>query len=82
MLRLRVQILAKQRGLSLNRFAQELQLPTTSARRVWFSSSDGSEHGGRLRHIDLELLERLADYFQVGIGDLFERVSDDTAKVS
>ena len=73
MIRLRVRELAEQRGFNLGQFQRAASLPMTSARRVWFSSTEGRVNGPPLRHIDLELLERLADFLGVEPGDLLER---------
>ena len=79
MIRLRVRQLAEERGYDLKRFIEgvnhDLGVSKTSARRLWFSSSDGTE-GGRLHHVDLELLEELADWFDTDFRELFERAAD------
>jgi hypothetical protein len=46
----------------------------SSARRIWHSSTEGRVNGPPLRHVDLELLERLADFLGVEPGDLLERI--------
>jgi hypothetical protein len=77
MIRLRVRTLAEERGYELKTFiaamSSDLGMSTTSARRVWFSSSDGTA-SSRLHHLDLDLLERLADWLGTDFRDLLERV--------
>lgn len=77
MLRLRVQELAKQRGYkNLSEFQRGARLPMSTARRVWFSTSDGSPHGPPLKFFSFDLLEQLAEFFGVEAGDLLETVDD------
>lgn len=75
MLRLRVRELCQERGMSVHDLRNALGVSLTSARRIWFSSSDAGE-GGHLRHIDLGLLEKLMDLFEVDLNALFERVEE------
>jgi transcriptional regulator with XRE-family HTH domain len=70
--RLTVRELAKSRNMSLSEFHREAKIPMSTARRLWYSSSDGSENGPPLRFISLDVLEQIAVFFDVGVGDLFE----------
>lgn len=72
MLKLRVKELAEARGWTLKDFQRELYLTNTSARRLWFSSADAAP-GGRLNHIDLAIVEKLMDVFDVSLNEMFER---------
>jgi hypothetical protein len=48
----------------------------SSARRIWHSSVDGRKGGELLKYMDLQLLERLADFLEVEPGDLIERTRE------
>jgi transcriptional regulator with XRE-family HTH domain len=76
MLRLRIRELSEARGLSLAEFQREAKLPVSVARRAWHSTADGLPSGRPLQSVYLDLLEKLADFFEVPVGDLFERLPD------
>lgn len=76
MIKLRVREIAEKEGYNLGTFQRALLLPMTTARRVWHSSSEGRMNGPSLRHLDLDLLEKLADFFGVEPGELLMRVRD------
>lgn len=76
MIKLRVRELAEQRGYNLGTFQRAASLPMTTARRVWHSSTEGRVQGPPLKHVDLELLEKLADFLGVTPGELLERVQE------
>lgn len=76
MIKLRVRELAEKQGYNLGTFQRATSLPMTTARRIWHSSSDGSAGGDRLKHIDLDLLEGMADFLGVIPGELLERVEE------
>ncbi len=71
--RLRVRELAVARGLNLSTFQREAKLPMTTARRVWFSTSTGSVDGEPLQQISFDVLDVLAQFFQVPPGELLEQ---------
>ena len=72
--RLRVKELAEARGLNISSLQREAKIPMSTARRVWYSTSDGKEKGPPLKLVNLEAVDRLSRYFQVEPGDLLERV--------
>lgn len=72
--RLRVKELAEARGLNISSLQREAKIPMSTARRVWYSTSDGSEKGPPLKLVNLEVVDRLSQYFHVEPGDLLERV--------
>ena len=76
MIKLRVREFSEKQGYNLSTFQRAANLPMTTARRVWHSSVDGRIGGGRLKHLDLDLLERLADFLGVTPGELLERVEE------
>jgi len=43
----------------------------STARRLWYSTSDGKDGGPRLRAVRLDVLEAAAQSLGVSIGDLF-----------
>ena len=67
--RLRVRELGEQHGLTLSRFQLEARLPMSTARRFWYSTSDGSAHGAPLKQINLDVLDVVAQFFGLAPGD-------------
>lgn len=70
-IRLRVRELAEARKLTLAQFQRRVNLSVSTARRFWYSTSDGSENGEPLKAIRLDLVEQIADYFGIAPGELF-----------
>lgn len=75
-IRLRVRAVAEARGLSLNQFQRRLGLSMSTSRRVWYGTSDGREQGEPLKQVSLDVIEQIADYFEIPPGELFEKVVD------
>jgi hypothetical protein len=71
--RLRVREMAREKDLTLAKFQREVRLTLGTARRVWYSTSDGREDGPPLKQVSLDVVEQIADYFGVPPGDLFEK---------
>ncbi len=69
--RLRVRVLAEQQGINLSQFQRRLGLSLSTARRVWYSTSDGRAQGPPLKQVSLDIIEQVADYFGVAPGELF-----------
>jgi hypothetical protein len=74
MLQLRVQKLGEERGITLAVFQRETKLPPATARRIWYSTSNGSRDGPPLEAADFRILEVTADFLGVEVGDLFQSV--------
>lgn len=72
--RLRVKEIAEARGLNISSLQREAKIPMSTARRVWYSTSDGSEDGAPLKLVNLEVIDQLSLFFGVPPGDLLERV--------
>jgi hypothetical protein len=72
--RLRVRELAEARSLTISRFQREANIPMSTARRLWYSTSNGKEHGPLLRLVNLEMLEQVSRYFGVEPGELLESI--------
>ncbi len=70
--KLRIQQLAEERGITLATFQREAKLPPATARRIWYSTSNGSRHGPSLESADFRILEIAAAFLGVSIGELFE----------
>lgn len=77
-LRLRVREVAEQQGFNLSLFQRRLGLSMSTARRVWYSTSDGSDDGPPLKQISLDVLEQIADYFRIAPGELLLKIQSDT----
>ena len=71
-IRLLVRDVGQSKGMSLSEFHREAKIPMSTARRLWYSTQDGSENGPPLRFVSLDVLEQVARFYDVGIGELFE----------
>jgi transcriptional regulator with XRE-family HTH domain len=71
--RLRVRDIAEPQGLNLAQLQRRVNLSMSTARRVWYSTSDGSVDGPPLKQVSLDVIEQIADYFGVPPGELFEK---------
>jgi hypothetical protein len=69
--RLRVKELAEARGFNISSLQREAKIPMSTARRIWYSSSDGKEHGPPLKLVNLDVIEQLSLFFDIMPGDLF-----------
>lgn len=72
-IRLRVRELGEARQLNLAQLQRRVNLSMSTARRVWYSTSDGSAQGPPLKQVSLDVIEQIADYFGVAPGELFEK---------
>jgi transcriptional regulator with XRE-family HTH domain len=70
-IRLRVRELGEAQGLNLSQLQRRVNLSMSTARRVWYSTSDGNAHGPPLKQVSLEVIEQIADYLGVTPGELF-----------
>lgn len=70
-IRLRVRELGEASNLNLAQFQRKVDLSVSTARRVWYSTSDGSAEGPPLKQVSLDVIEQIADYFKVAPGELF-----------
>ena len=71
--RLRVRELAEAKKLNISSLQRGAQIPMSTARRLWYSTSDGKENGPPLKSVNLETVELLADFFRIEPGKLFQR---------
>jgi hypothetical protein len=69
--RLRVRELAEAKELNLSQLQRRVNLSMSTARRVWYSTSDGNAHGPPLKQVSLDVIEQIADFFKVTPGELF-----------
>lgn len=60
MARIRLRELAENKGLSISRLQIESRLSMGTVRRYWYNTTDGSEHGSRLKMINLDVLDTFA----------------------
>lgn len=74
--RLRVQQLGEARGITLAEFQRETKLPPATARRIWYSTSNGSRKGPPLESADFRILETTARFLGVQVGDLLEMAEE------
>jgi DNA-binding Xre family transcriptional regulator len=68
--RLRIREVAEAKGYNLSQLARRADLGMTTARRMWFGTSDGKEGGLPLQFVSLPALERIARVLDVAPGDL------------
>ena len=71
--RLRIRELAEARGLNISLLQRGASIPMSTARRLWYSTSDGKQYGPPLQFVNLETLDRLSQYFAVEPGKLLKR---------
>lgn len=76
-IRMRVRELAEQKGLNLSLLQRRIGLSMSTARRFWYSTSDGSSHGPPLKQVSLDVVEQIADYLGVTPGELFVKEQGD-----
>lgn len=70
-IRLRVREIAEAHSFNLSQFQRKVDLSMSTARRVWYSTSDGNPNGPPLKQVSLDVIEQIADYFRVTPGELF-----------
>ena len=66
-----VRAYAEQRGMNLWRFHKAADLSMSTARRLWYSTSDGKVEGPALRAVNLDSLARAAACLGVTVAELF-----------
>lgn len=52
--------------------SRRLRIGLSTARRLWFSTSDGLERGEPLQRVDFEVLDKLCVFFDVPPGEFLE----------
>jgi len=66
-----VRAYAEQRNMNLSQFQYTADLSMGTARRLWYSTSDGKAEGPALRAVNLDSLERAAQCLGVSVAELF-----------
>ncbi len=79
-IRLKIREIAETRGLNISSFQREAKIPMSTARRLWYSTGDGKENGPALKLVNLDIIERIAEFFEVDLGDLLESEKQDDNK--
>lgn len=75
-MRLRVKDVAEQQGIeTVTDFHFKAKLSMSTARRYWYGTTDGKEHGAPLRIVHLDTLEKIARGLGVEPKDLLERLA-------
>jgi DNA-binding Xre family transcriptional regulator len=77
-LRLRVREVAEARGWKLGTLQRKSGISMTSARRLWYGTTDGREVGEPLQQVHLPSLEAIARELGVRPLELFEDTEDKT----
>ena len=70
MVQLMVKDLAEARGLNQSKLSRKADIPLSTVRRLWFSTGNGRAKGQPLKHVSLEVLETVAQFFGVEPGEL------------
>ncbi len=68
--KLRVQEVAKERGLNLSQLQKKAGVTMPSVRRYWYNTRDGKVEGEALREVDLTVLGAIAKALGVEARDL------------
>lgn len=75
-IRLRVRELAEKDGMTMGAFQRRTGVSMSTARRFWYSTSDGKVDGPPLKQVSLEVIEQIANFFDVEPGELFMRTQE------
>jgi transcriptional regulator with XRE-family HTH domain len=71
MARLRVDEVAKERGMNISQLQRRADIAMRTARRYWFNTQTGNTTGEPLKEISLEVLAAIAAALGVKTRDLF-----------
>jgi hypothetical protein len=79
MVKLRIQELAHQQGISLGALQRQAQVPIVTMRRYWHASRTGNKcDAGTLKAVNLLALGKIAQVLNVRAGDLIDGPNEDT----
>lgn len=70
MTKLRVDKVAKERGINLSQLQRKADIAMRTARRYWFNTQSGNTTGEPLKEISLEVLSAIAKALEVRVVDL------------
>lgn len=70
MAKLRVDVVAKERGMNLSQLQRKADIAMRTARRYWFNTQTGNVTGEPLKEISLEVLSSIAKALDVRVVDL------------
>ncbi len=70
MTKLRVNEVAKERGMNLSQLQRKADIAVRTARRYWFNTQSGNVTGEPLKEISLEVLSAIAKALEVRVVDL------------
>lgn len=70
--KLRVQDVARERGLNLSQLQKQAGVTMPSVRRYWYNTGNGKTTGEPLREVDLSVLAAIARALGVEARDLIE----------
>lgn len=70
MTRLRVNEVAKERGMNLSQLQRKADIAMRTARRYWFNTQSGNTTGAPLKEISLDVLTAIAKALEVRVVDL------------
>jgi DNA-binding Xre family transcriptional regulator len=77
MIRLRINEVAKQRGVSISKLQLDCRMSLSTLRRYFHSSRTGMrKHAGTLREVNLATLATIASALKVEPGELLARVEE------
>ena len=70
MAKLRVDEVAKERGINISQLQRKADIAMRTARRYWFNTQTGNTTGEPLKEISLEVLSAIAKALEVRVVDL------------
>ncbi len=70
MAKLRVNVIAKERGMNLSQLQRKADIAMRTARRYWFNTQSGNTTGDPLKEISFEVLGAIAKALEVRVVDL------------
>src|ERR1043165_9661256 len=70
MTRLKVDKVAKERGINISQLQRKADIAMRTARRYWFNTQTGNTTGEPLKEISLEVLSAIAKALEVRVVDL------------
>src|SRR5262245_36102126 len=70
MTKLRVDKVAKEKGMNLSQLQRKADIAVRTARRYWFNTQSGNTTGEPLKEISLEVLSAIAKALEVRVVDL------------
>jgi DNA-binding Xre family transcriptional regulator len=82
MAKLRVNEIAKERGMNLSQLQRKADIAMRTARRYWFNTQSGNTTGEPLKEISFEVLGAIAKALEVRVVDLISEEDRHTLRAA